>query len=546
MASVEVQEDSRSPEEKLAAQIQPFLDEWCYRILASPVGKMWGRQRAVGLLMDIFGMVGINIDDRATILKSDDDEVLVAAIIAAMPDDIREKFEATALQIQTVLHEATRILSASEEDGDEAVANLFDEAGSERGGLTQQVLKASVVFAAKEVSQLRRVHTSWRKNTDDRIDRLLRATEEAEHLQQQLLAAEAQLAEYKDNEKAKSKGLLVSMAEGNDKVLAHSIFSSWLGYVEKVKAEQGIRKKFEDQIANIERKLYAFKEAQIANVRGVIMRGAMEETDVLMHFVWKTWLDEVKEHKADGDTAAQLKAVQDKLNSFEQSQKENAGKFMTRMAAGSEASLKNLCLEAWIKFHGEYAQNAEMEEAVKKAEQEFKKHMDAKKDEAKVVLDRMLASSDHGLLSMMIQNWAVFVKEEKKQAELEFALQQAESKFKSLNGRHKGAAHGMQNRVNEQMNANMMLRVFTFWWIETKTNRVAAHYNSKYETKKKQLTGIQQLFKSFAMQLEQSLDRDDDSSSRMSRRGRGKSMTKGEGSVSLPDIHQKGPPVAVA
>merc|ERR1719311_166823 len=213
----------------------------------------------------------------------------------------------------------------------------------------------------------------------------------------------------------------------------------------------------------------------------------MEETEVLLHMVWKCWMDEVNERKADGDTAAALKAAQDKLNSFEQSQKEKAGQFMTRMAAGSEASLKNLCLEAWIKFHADYAADREMEERVKEAEKKFKEHMDAKKDEAKAVLDRMLAASDHGLLSLIIQNWASWLKDEKKQKELEFALNEAESKFKSLNARQRGGAHGVQNRVNEQQNLNLLQRVFNFWLIETKANRIESHYNNKYESKRRQL-----------------------------------------------------------
>jgi hypothetical protein len=542
------EEPAISPEERLRAQIQPFLDEWFYRVLASPVGKMWTRSRTMALLLNILAMVGIDIAEeaRAAALKSDDDAPLVEAIMAAMPGDIREKFEATALQVQTVLHEATRILSASEAEGDDEVANLFEEAGSERGGLTQQVLKASVVHAAKEVSQLRRIHQSWRRNTDERIDRLLRATEEAEHLTQQLLAAESQLGQYKNDEKEKSKSLLVSMANGQDSALVHSVFSTWFGYIEKVRAEQGIRKRFEDQIVNIETKLIQFKEAQIANVRGVIMRGAMEETEVLMHFVWKTWYDDVQEHKAGGDTAAALKALQDKMANFEQQQKENAGKFMTRMAAGSEASLTNLCLEAWIKFHQDYAADREQEEALKEAERKFKEHMNAKKDDAQLVLGRMLASSDNGLLAMMIQKWVEFWKEEKQQAELEYAMQQAQAKFKTLNGKQKGAAHGMQNRVNEQMNANIMQRVFNNWLQETKTNLVESKFNKAIESKRRQLAGVQNLFKSFAMQLEQNLGGDDDSSSRTQRRNR-KSLQKGaEGSVSLPDIHQKGAPVAVA
>merc|ERR1719199_497560 len=118
------------------------------------------------------------------------------------------------------------------------------------------------------------------------------------------------------------------------------------------------------------------------------------------------------------------------MASFESAQKEKAGQFMTRMASGNEESLKNLCLEAWIKFHGDYAQDKELEDKVKEAERKFKEHMDAKKDEAKAVLDRMLASSDHGLESMIIQNWFSWLKEEKKQKELEHALNSANSKFK--------------------------------------------------------------------------------------------------------------------
>jgi len=536
-------------DDKLTSQIQAFLDEWYYRILNSPVGKAWGHQKAVTLLMDIFEMVGIKIpaDEKDKLIESDDDASIINAVIAALPGDLRGKFEATSLQIQTVLHEATRILSASEEDGEDAVATIFEESGSDRGGLTQEVLKASVVYAAKEVSTLRKVHVTWRKSTDNRIDRLLRASEEAEHCQQQLLALEAQLSDLRGDTKAKGKGMLLSMAEGQNTALMHSVFSSWIGYVEKVHSETAIRKKFQDQIDLCEKKLFQYKEAQISNIRGVIMRGAMEDQDVLMHMVWKFWLDEVNTAKMDGDTAEAVKAAQAKLAAMEAGQKEKAGQFMTRMASGNEASLKNICLEAWIKFHQDYALDKELEDKIKAQEKAFKAHMDAKKDEAKAVMDRMLAGSDHGLLCMMIQNWVQFIKDEKKQKELEYALSQADAKFKSLNGRQKAGAHSMQNRVNDQINANLLLRLFTSWLTETKASRVETHYHSKYASKQRQLAGVQNLFKSFAMQLEQNLGGDDDSSSRTARsaarrshRGKNKGMNKGnEGSVSLPDIHQK-------
>jgi hypothetical protein len=535
-------------DEALTVQIQQFLDEWYYRIIHCSVGKAWSRKKAVALLLDICEMVGMSFppEEKESLTEAEDDQSLTNAMIASMPEGFRDRWEAVALQLQTVLHEASRIRSAAE-DSPDAVSTLFDESGSSQGGLTQQVLKASVICAAKEVSKFRRIHTTWKKNTDARIDRLLGASEEAEHCQQQLLSAEAQLSEIRGDSKAKGKGVLMNMAEGNNKTLIHTCFSSWFGLLEKAHAEAAIRQRFQDQIDNATKKLLQYKEAQIANIRGVLMRGAMEDQDVLMHMVWKFWMDEVNERKADGDTAEALKAVQDKLNSFEAAQKENAGKFMTRMAAGNDESLKNLCLEAWIKFHQDYAQDKEYEDKVKAQEANFKAHMDAKKDEAKAVMDRMLAGTAQGLLALIIQNWVSWLKDEKKQKELEFALNEAQAKFKTLNGRQKAGASNVQNRVNDQINANLQQRIFNCWIVETKANRVENHYNTKYESKKRQLQGVQNLFKSFAMQLEQNLGGDEDSSSRTDRKSRkskkesSNSMPpKGsEGTVSLPDINQK-------
>merc|ERR1719393_80008 len=107
--------------------------------------------------------------------------------------------------------------------------------------------------------------------------------------------------------------------------------------------------------------------------------------------------------------------MQAKMAEMDKAQRNKAGQFMTRMAAGNEASLKNICLEAWIKFHQDYAKDKELEDQVKAQEAAFKAHMDAKKDEAKAVLDRMSASSDTGLMALTMQNWVQYWKDEKKQ-----------------------------------------------------------------------------------------------------------------------------------
>mmetsp|Transcript_18821 Transcript_18821/g.34113 ORF Transcript_18821/g.34113 Transcript_18821/m.34113 type:complete len:98 (-) Transcript_18821:149-442(-) len=93
------------------------------------------------------------------------------------------------------------------------------------------------------------------------------------------------------------------------------------------------------------------------------------------------------------------------------------------------------------------------------------------------------------------------------------------------------------------------MRVWGHWLLETKANRIQNYYTDKLEKKRRQLAGVQSLFKSFAMQLEQNLGGEGDSSGRTftgrTSGARGKLSRRGmpsknaEGAVSLPDIHNR-------
>merc|ERR1719413_254229 len=95
----------------------------------------------------------------------------------------------------------------------------------------------------------------------------------------------------------------------------------------------------------------------------------------------------------------------------------------------------------------------------------------------------------------------------------------------------------------------LMQRTLGAWQLESKLHHVDKYYTSKIEGKRKQLGSVQTLFKSFAKQLEEGLatvDEDGEESSRThhSKKKAGgadgsKGMSKGEGSVSLPNIHSR-------
>mmetsp|Transcript_154005 Transcript_154005/g.266723 ORF Transcript_154005/g.266723 Transcript_154005/m.266723 type:complete len:582 (+) Transcript_154005:127-1872(+) len=506
----------RGPTSDAALQLQQFVDEWYYRILHSSLAKSWDHRAALSALLDVFFLLGIPIGEKEALIRLEE-ESLVSHLAELMPEGITDQFEHIALQLQNVVHTATRVRKATEGD-DLEVSDLFEEADGT--GVFQQILNNAVVHSAKEVTKLRRVHASWRSNTEARLDRLLRSTADAEHALQQLLAIEAQLEDCGVSQNRKSKNFLMSLAEGQDKTLLKSVYSSWHGYLLKVKAENVIRDRFNQRIVDAENKLIQYKEQQMKNVRGVFMRLAMEEDRTRVGVPFKLWADQVRGHQLDAEGKKKLKEVESKLATFAEWQRENAKRVMARWAASNQSTMVSLCLQSWFQWTEDYKKDKELNDQIKRKEQELKAHLEAKKDEAKAVLNRMIGASDTGLMAMMMSQWTEYIKEEHKARQMAGAVLEADAKFKSLKMRQGACARGVQSRVNEQMNMTLCLRIFGIWTVETKAHRITNIFNNKYETKKRQLQGVKQLFKSFAQQLEKNLDIGEDDHSARSYTGR--------------------------
>merc|ERR1711904_501545 len=205
-------------------------------------------------------------------------------------------------------------------------------------------------------------------------------------------------------------------------------------------------------------------------------------------------------------------------------------KVMNKMAAGSDGALLKVVFTSWTQWLVDYKKNKDEEEAIRAQEKQMEEFMKAKKDGAKAVLDKMNASTDSGLLEHVISTWGQHYKDEKK---LEEMMAANEARFAGLTGRQKDNAMGVQQRVNEQMDLNAMLKHFSAWATDTKLERIMRHYNSKMEGKKQQLQSVQHLFKNFATQLDQGLKGEGDSA-----RDSG-SRRKAKDDFSLPEIQRR-------
>jgi len=155
----------------------------------------------------------------------------------------------------------------------------------------------------------------------------------------------------------------------------------------------------------------------------------------------------------------------------------------------------------------DYKLNKEMEDAVKASEKQLNEFMKKQSEGAKGVLNRMSGSSDSGLLAMFMKEWVEVYLADKKGKEMEDIVNGSESKFKNLNMRQKGAAKGVAGRANKIEEDNLVAMIFLSWIGEAKFQRIWRHANSKMEGKKHQIDAVRSMFKSFASQLETSIDR---------------------------------------
>lgn len=232
----------------------------------------------------------------------------------------------------------------------------------------------------------------------------------------------------------------------------------------------------------------------------------------MLRHAWTLWTDETtnRNRASGGANAAELELVKGKIVQLHESTTNSARRVMARFAGDNAAALSHLYFHAWMDVGRSLKQDKQMECAVKDTEAALKKHLDDKKLEARHILDKLAGASNTGLMSVVMQNWTEYVKEEKDAMVMHEALYGQDHKFRSFAQCHRANAYSVQRRVNAQADLNVKQRVFSSWALEKQINCITSAFSSKYKAKKCQLEGVQNLFKSFAMQLEQNLGGDDE------------------------------------
>lgn len=512
-----------------------FLEDRHYAQLHKALSKRWDREHSLSAAMKLMEQYGVTLTQQEVDRLSTMDEAKqIEVLVMKMPQQSNEQFQHFFLQLQLIVSTAQRVKQALTEGRPDLVEMALDDA--ESTGIAPYILKMAIVQAGTEVAALRQQYEAWIRETDAKMARVMRGQDDAMQAQKRLAAAQAQLSAYSTGANDKAKKVLMSLSSGNATALLTSTFKGWMTYIKQSKEEREICGEYEDRIELANKKLMEFKEKQLSGVRKVMMKKAQEGDQLLLQDVIKVFKSVVEDAKFDKENGDQIRALEEQLASFKSSQAENTKRVMARMGASGDQDLVSTCLKAWINFRLEYLKDKEANDAVKAAEAKVNQFMKGHKENAKALLDKMSAGTNTGLMHEVMEAWVTLYVEDKKQRELEEILNSAESKFGEFGERNANNAKTVMERARLHLEEMVLRRHWNAWRLHARLEGTLAQYQAKIEAKKQQLYQVQQMFRSFAAQLEAGL-REDVTDHKLAKKSQKSMNRSNEGSVSLPNIH---------
>lgn len=535
--------------------VQQFLDDWHYRVMHTSLAKVWDREQVMRSAMEILALNGVPlIKEEINNLAQLEESSIVYELVARIPNQVRENLERIAMQTRMLMGVATSIRKSVDDMDEEGIQVCFEENDSTSIG--HEILKYAVIRASDEVGTQRRVQATWKDDAEKRCGRLTKCASQAEMVEHDLIAVQAQLSNFASEAIRKSKAVLMRMLGGQTKALQHGVFGAWHGLSVGGKDTRTLRMAYDKQLLECERALVAHKEKQIEHVKSILMKDARDKGDNLMSEVLRLWKGTTENNKLDAEAKAQMEALQGQLNGFKASAAENAKKVMSRVSGDADAMLVLNAFGAWKQFAEDYKKDKEFEDKVKASEQALKVHMEKKKSEAKQVLDKLSSGSDTALKTMCFSTWAKEAVEQVKTRKLEKEMADTDCRLKGFMSSHAQNAHGVSSRTIDQIQENLTLRVWNAWMTAAKVSHIQTKFQKQMDRKKDQLKKVHKFFQDLASQIEDGLGAVDETPRTPTRRWSvnqekpgtggadggttsGKMSRRNDGAVSLPDIHAR-------
>lgn len=484
--------------------VNTFLEQKHFRQLLRTLSDQWSSCHSLTAAVRLMEAHGVRITpEEEKRLQQLPEAKMIDALVMKMPQQSREQFEHFFLQLSFIASTTTRLRTALEAGQPEAIEDALESA--ENVGVLPYIIKMAVAQAGHEVRTVESEHESWLADTEARMAPLLQSQANSMSTQKALAQAKAEVETYQSEAKEKSKSVLMGLTSNNDKTLLGMSVVAWHDHIRRTKKEAEIRKQYEEEIAEAQKKLMDYKAAQLSNVRNVLQRSAKESNSGLIVTAIGALKAEAEDIKRVRNAKAEMNVLEAKLQKFSAASAAAAQKVMGRMSAASEDGLVAMAFKAWMQFITDYKKDKVMNDAVKAAEKKVQDFLTKQNEGAKSVLQRINNASASGCINAAFTGWAEAVKDAKESTAMEEMLNAKSSKLNAFSTRNKTGARTASQRVAILQDQAYTSFCLTFWKREAKCERMRRYGKEKNLKRKQELIGVKGLFKNFASELETSL-----------------------------------------
>eukprot|EP00932_Pfiesteria_piscicida_P005536 SRR837773.15447.p1 GENE.SRR837773.15447~~SRR837773.15447.p1 ORF type:complete len:278 (+),score=86.92 SRR837773.15447:2-835(+) len=257
--------------------------------------------------------------------------------------------------------------------------------------------------------------------------------------------------------------------------------------------------------------------------------------------IFHSWKDEVGGTKMREQESAMVKQLETSFQQYEAATVAKAKKIMSRFAGDNDHALCVRLFQGWRQASSEQRASREMQAQVEEKQRQLEALMKEKKEATRKMFEAAFTTAPTVILQGVWRSWMDQVVANRATRSIRTQIESGDGLLSALRMRRQAAALGFQDRVSGLEELNTLLRILQAWDLETKLNRVEKRYKGKMDSKRKQLTSVRTLFRSFAEKLEEGLTVEDGSEPALSGRG----MSKGNPhTASLPSLRPSSASIA--
>ncbi|CAE7943157.1 nadsyn1 [Symbiodinium sp. KB8] len=542
MADADVEELTQRPEDfdlptvedAIRFMVTRFLETTHRRKLHEILACKWDRYQSAQAAVKLLGQHGVELspEDEAHLSGLGDSE-LIDALVQKIPEQSSEQFQAFFLELQLVVSAALRIRKGLEEAKPDEVSQALDDV--ELSNVGPHVMKMAVVQAGSDVMTLGLQHKAWIQESQLKLSVLVRGQEEAMAAKKKLAAANAVLHNNTVSQNEKAKKVVATFLHGSVTALLKSVLASWLCIMRREKSETAVHREYRDRIERMQKQLAKCKQDQLAMVRSMFMRKSAAGILQLKRELFATWREEVEESKIDNDVWLEVKKVERQLAALKATQAGRMKQVIESVTAVSYTGLITACIRAWQGEVGTKRKEQELQRWLVTTRKKLAQLQEANRSLTRTTCARLAEQFDVGLLSIAMRSWVQTLQEAKQSSGMAESLSSVQGKLSTFGAKNAVSALKTMEQASDYLDEILTLRCFHAWRLDQKMSMISSQHGAVIEGKRTQLQNVQYMFRTFALKLEAEAQEMKKHSWKRERR----IHSKGENTVSLPDIHAR-------